>query len=84
MWLGWCGGQRGYTSAWGETTYFHAMVDSSLSLSGAASCGIIGWHLDRVTKIVGGIEFLIGLIDLTIITQGFSAPPRMTDFGESA
>jgi hypothetical protein len=53
-------------------------------LFGADFCGIIGWNLDSMTKIVGGIWLLMEIIDLTITTRDFSALPRMTDFGESA
>ena len=60
------------------------IVDSALSLFGAAFCGIIWWNLDSVAKIIGGIWFLIGGIYLAITTRGFTAPPRMIDFGESA
>ncbi len=59
------------------------IVDSSLSLFGAAFCGVIWWNLDGVAKIVGGIWFLIGGIYLAFHTRGFRAPPRMIDFGES-
>lgn len=60
------------------------IVDSVLSLFGAAFCGIIWWNLDSVAKIVGGIWFLIGGIYLTFHTRGFRAPPRMINFGESS
>jgi amino acid transporter len=59
------------------------IVDSLLSLFGAAFCGVIWWNLDIVAKVVGGIWFLIGVIYLAMTTRGFTAPPRMIDFGES-
>jgi amino acid transporter len=59
------------------------IADSLLSLFGAAFCGVIWWNLDSIAKIVGSIWFLIGGIYLAVSTRGFSAPPRMIDFGDS-
>jgi amino acid transporter len=61
-----------------------AIVDSSLSLSGAVFCGVIWWNLDNVAKIIGGIWFVLGAAYLAITTHGFRKAPRMIDFGESA
>jgi putrescine importer len=58
------------------------IVDSCLSLSGAASCAIIWWNLNSIAKIAGGAWFLIGVIYLAISTRGFRSAPRMIDFAD--
>ena len=60
------------------------IVDSLLSLFGAAFCGIIWWNLDNVARVVGGVWFLIGGTYLALTTRGFRAPPKMIDFGGSS
>jgi amino acid transporter len=58
------------------------IIDVLLPLFGAVFCGTIWWNLNIIAKILGGIWFFIGIIYLAITTRGFSAPPRMIDFGD--
>jgi amino acid transporter len=60
------------------------IVDSSLSLFGAAFCGVIWWNLDNVARVVGGVWFLVGGTYLAVTTRGFRAKPKMIDFGGSS
>jgi amino acid transporter len=57
--------------------------DAVLPLFGFAFCAWICWGLDRTSKVVGGIWFLVGLILVAIMTRGFRDKPAKMDFSES-